>query len=93
MQEGSVIQEIRETIRTSKGLRDTLFEEIDALRKNKSNPSKARSIASLAAQILQSVKIEIEMHRYVTAGKLAELPELPEMKLGQAKMRQRPDGG
>lgn len=77
----SQIQEIKNTIRTSNGLRDMLFEEIDSLRNNTSNPSKARAMASLASQILQSVKIEIEMHRYVTDNKLLGMQKLPGIEL------------
>ena len=82
MSEEKTIQEIENTIRTSTGLRDTLFKEIDMLRSGESNPSKARAVASLANQILQSIKIEIELHRYVTAKELDKLPELPELRLG-----------
>ncbi len=51
--------------RTSAGLRDALFDEIDALRAGKSNPARARSVASLANSVLQSVIMEIEYQKYV----------------------------
>lgn len=82
MKKDREIQEIENTIRTSNGLRDSLFQEIDLLRRGKSNPSKARAVAALASQILQSVKLEIEMHRYVTQHEFEKLPELPDMRLG-----------
>jgi len=81
----SQIQEIKNTIRTSNGLRDLLFEEIDLLRKNASNPAKARAVAALAGQIIQSVRIEIEMHRYVSDNKLLSMPKLPGLELCDGK--------
>ena len=51
--------------RTSGGLRNALFDEIDALRNGSSNAARARSVAMLANSILQSVSAEIEYHKYV----------------------------
>jgi hypothetical protein len=50
--------------RTSVGLRDMLFDEIDALRAGKSDPQRAQAISKLAAQILASAKIEHEVAKY-----------------------------
>lgn len=52
--------------RTSAGLRDALFDEIDALRDGSSNAARARSVAMLANSVLQSVTAEIEYHKYVS---------------------------
>ena len=52
--------------RTSGGLRDVLFDEIDALRRGESNPARARSVAMLANSVLQSVVAEIEYHKFVS---------------------------
>ena len=51
--------------RTSSGLRNALFDEIDALRRGESNPARARSVAALASTALKSVEVEIEHHKYV----------------------------
>ena len=51
--------------RTSAGLRDALFDEMDALRKGESNPRRAQAIAKLACQIVNSVKMEIEFYSHV----------------------------
>jgi|TARA_R110000868_G_scaffold107595_1_gene294352 hypothetical protein len=48
------------TIRTSIGLRDALFDELDALRDGTSNPQKSQATAKLAVQIINSVKMEID---------------------------------
>lgn len=67
-------------LRTSGGLRDALFDEIDALRSGESNAARARSVAMMANSILQSVNAEIEYHRYVAdatkAGTTAGLGSL-----------------
>jgi hypothetical protein len=52
--------------RTSIGLRDALFDEIDSLREGISNPARARSLAMLANTALKSVEVEIEFHKYVS---------------------------
>lgn len=52
--------------RTSAGLRNVLFDEIDELRKGSSNPARARSLAMLANTALKSVEVEIEYHKYVS---------------------------
>ena len=52
--------------RTSAGLRNVLFDEVDALRNGTSNPARARSIAMLTNTALKSVEVEIEFHKYVS---------------------------
>lgn len=54
-------------VRNTTGLRDALFEEWESLRDGSSNPARARSIAMMANTILQSVQVEIEYHKYVSA--------------------------
>ena len=54
-------------VRNTAGLRDALFEEWESLRSGSSNPARARSIAMMANTILQSVQVEIEYHKYVSA--------------------------
>lgn len=55
----------KKIIRTSLGLRDALFDELDALREGKTNPNRANAMAKLAVQIINSVKIEIDHQRHV----------------------------
>ena len=52
--------------RTSSGLRNVLFDEIDSLRIGNSNPARARALSMLANTALKSVEIEIEFHKYVS---------------------------
>ena len=49
--------------RTSQGMRNALFDEMDALRSGESTPQRARAIAALSGQILQSVRLEMDAQR------------------------------
>lgn len=49
--------------RTSAGLRGALFDELDSLRDGKSNAAKANATAKLAASIVATVEMELEVHR------------------------------
>lgn len=54
------------TVRTSAGLRDALFDELDALRANNSNPAKANAVAKLADQVIATVKMELDVQRHLS---------------------------
>jgi hypothetical protein len=45
--------------RTSVGLRNALFDEIDALRRGDGDPHRAMAVSRLAATILDSVRLEV----------------------------------
>lgn len=51
------------TSRTTHGLRDVLFDEIDALRTPDADPRRALAVAKLAQQIIGTAKVELEFHR------------------------------
>jgi hypothetical protein len=48
------------TERSSAGLRETLFHEIDMLRQGKGDYNRARAIARLAHQIVSTARLEME---------------------------------
>lgn len=50
--------------RTSAGLRDAIFDEIDAVRNGTSNPTRANAVAKLATGIVETVRMEIEVQRH-----------------------------
>ena len=50
-------------MRTSQGLRDVLFDEIEELRNGKGDPTKAAAVANLAKQIVNTAKAEMDFHR------------------------------
>lgn len=49
--------------RTTKGLRDVLFDEIDQLRNGDGDPQRAMAVANLAKQIINIAKVELDFHR------------------------------
>jgi hypothetical protein len=51
--------------RTSQGLRDILFDELEELRSGDGDPSKAMAVANLAKQIINVAKVEMYFHRTV----------------------------
>jgi len=70
------------TIRTSAGLRDTLFDELDRVINGKSTPAQANAVARLADQIAATVQLELEVAKMQmrTPNKPAAAP--PSLQLG-----------
>lgn len=56
---------IKNVVRSTKGLRDALFDEMDALRHGRSNPHVASAQAKLAVQIINSVRLDIEYQKHI----------------------------
>jgi len=54
--------------RTSAGLRDAIFDEIDAIRNGASNPTRANAVAKLATGIVETVRMEIEVQRFARSS-------------------------
>ena len=52
-------------VRTSAGLRDALFDELDAMRDGTSNPTRANAIAKLATSMVETVHMDIEVQRHL----------------------------
>ena len=53
--------------RTSKGLRDVLFDELESLRAGGSNPTQANAVAKLAGSVVETVKMEIEAQKFIAS--------------------------
>lgn len=62
-------------VRNSAGLRDAIFDEIDAIRMGKSNPTRANAVAKLATGIVETVRMEIEVQRHLRSAAGAQPPE------------------
>ena len=60
--------------RTSAGLRDAIFDELDAIRNGSSNPTRANAVAKLAGSIVETVRMEIEVQKY--AQQSAKAPQV-----------------
>ena len=50
--------------RTSAGLRDAIFDELDSIRNGSSNPTRANAVAKLAGSIVETVRMEIEVQKF-----------------------------
>ena len=55
--------------RTSAGLRDAIFDELDAIRDGSSNPTRANAVAKLAAGVVETVRMEIEVQKHLSSKK------------------------
>ena len=79
--------EISKTVRTSAGLRDALFDELDSLKNGVSNPAKANAVAKVADQIISTVKMELNVQKHIAKYKPAGLtPQLgAPVDLGSSK--------
>lgn len=55
------------TVRSTRGLRDALFDEMDNLREGKTTPHIAAAMSKLAVQIINSVRLEIEYQRHIAS--------------------------
>lgn len=51
--------------RTSVGLREAIFEEIDNLRKGVSNPARSNAMSKLVMSVVETVRMEIEVQRFI----------------------------
>jgi hypothetical protein len=54
--------------RSSAGLRDAIFDEIDAIRNGTGNPTRANAVAKLAAGIVETVRMELEVQRFAASA-------------------------
>jgi hypothetical protein len=59
-------------VRTSKGLQDTLFDEIDDMRNGRTTPQSARTVSSLAGAIIQTARLEIDYARFISESRGGE---------------------
>ncbi len=62
-------------VRTSAGLRDAIFDEIDGIRNGASNPTRANAVAKLAAGVVETVRMEIEVQRHIRLHKPSDQPQ------------------
>lgn len=65
--------------RSSAGLRDAMFDEIDALRDGTGNPTRANAVSKLAMTIVETVNMEMAVQRFAatTAGQATAVPQSP----------------
>lgn len=81
MAKSEVTVESTPIVRNSAGLRDAIFDEIDAIRLGKSNPTRANAVAKLATGIVETVRMEIEVQRHLRSSPAAQ-PQVEQDKVG-----------
>jgi len=64
------------TTRSSEGLRDTLFEEMDMLRAGHSTPLRASAVSKIAAQVIEAARLDLDFMRATSASKRASIPKV-----------------
>jgi len=60
-------------IKNTDNVRKVIVEEIDLIKKGESNPARANAIANLVGKLLNSVKLDIEVHKYVAKATAVDL--------------------
>lgn len=60
-------QSMIKTTRTSEGLRNTLFDALDASLNKQMQPAEAQAICKICAQIINSVNTEIEFYKHIAS--------------------------
>lgn len=81
MKKASTGNNVVNVTRTSEGLRDALFEELDMLRKGDSNPQRASAVSKLASQVIDAARLDLDFIRFAkSSGKAKPAP----LKLGRA---------
>ncbi len=65
MTKQKVEPQLEPVARTSAGLREAIFDEIDAIRNGTGNPTRANAVAKLATGIVETIRMEIEVQRHL----------------------------
>ncbi len=65
--------------RTTAGLRDVLFDEIDRMRAGTTNATNANAISRLAAEVNNTLQLEVQMNKFLMdmKGKQIEALAMP----------------
>lgn len=69
-------------VRSTEGLRDVLFEELDKLRAGKCNPSHANALAKITSCIIDTSRLEIDVAKLI--ARAGESKEIRPLALGNA---------
>lgn len=76
---------MKQSKRTTHGLRDILFDELEELRSGEGDPTKATAVAKLASQIIGVANLEMRYHEMKIKASEAAVPvSMGMMELGTA---------
>ncbi len=67
--------------RTSRGLAETMFDELELLMKGDSTPQQARAKAALANTICSITRLEMDHAKYVSQSRSRGKAELPPLEM------------
>lgn len=67
--------------RTSQGLRDALFDELDGLRAGKTTPTMANATAKLVGGIVDTVQLELNVAKFINRS--SKSPKFATLSLGR----------
>lgn len=74
--------EIKEVAKTSRGLAQAMFEELEMLRSGESTPQQARAKASIANTICTISRLEMDFARFVSASRAEESDAMKALPMG-----------
>jgi hypothetical protein len=63
--------------RSTEGLREILFNEIESVTMNKSTPIRARAVSQCAMAICQTVELDLAYQRQAASTKATSIPAIP----------------
>lgn len=72
------------TPRTSDGLRDSLFDALDATRNGTMTAQEAQAVCKICAQIINSMNMEIEFYKHIARHSETGTVPITTLKLGRA---------
>ena len=62
----------KSTKRTTSGLREVLFDQIDGLISGEITPQQAKAVSGLASQVVSVTRLEMEAARFISDGRMSE---------------------
>jgi len=68
--------------KTSRGLAQAMFEELEMLRNGESTPQQARAKASIANTICTISRLEMDFARFVTASRAESTDSMKALQMG-----------
>lgn len=70
-------------VRSSQGLRDMLFDELDKLRNGEASPQRVNVLAKASSQIISTVRLEMDLLKYATGLGKKDQTKLPSVSMGE----------
>lgn len=75
---------MEKVVRSSQGLRDMLFDELDRLRSGEVSPQRVNVLAKASSQIISTVRLEMDLLKYASGLGKKDTVRLSPVEMGQA---------